>query len=349
MAVPTLISATPSTTRTGGRVLVKLTGSGFALPAPPPPTGKAPPAARSVLVRFGGVLAQSAFAVSSTEAYALAPPHIKGAVDVTLQNLDAQGPIAGELATLVAGFTYRLPDLAREGRIAAVVRALLQALKREVLENTSMTTHSEYDPTTGDQLSVIDVGSLPAIVLSGLRLPTSRTYAQNVRRAVAGPGDVTFFLRPSETVDLVLTISAGTDATVQLQNLAGELKTFFQRNPYLEVVVAGRADPLRYEMQADFGGLETQAKPSESNVRQFSGELIVRGVDLDEEDMRVGLGRAVHDYVVEGAPAYSPEEASRTPQWPVILGSSANASVTPENTPADGVDFEQFEPPGEEP
>lgn len=349
MAVPTLVSATPNTCRTGGRVLVRLAGTGFALPPDPPPLGKAPPSPRSIVVRFGGVLAARAFAVSTTEAWALAPPRTKGPVDITLQNYDAAGPIPGELATLVGGFTYRLPDLTREGRIALVIRALLQTLKREVIENVALTTHTEYDPETGDHLSIIDVGALPAIVLSGLRMPTNRSYSQNVTRTIAGAGGLYFRLRPAETVDLALTLTAATDSTVQLQNLAGEVRAFFQRNPYLEVPDEVRGS-VRYEMQAGFDGFETTAKPSESNVRQFSGEFIIRGVDLDEEDMRVGLGRAVTDYVVEGAPTYTEEEASRVPQWPVILGSSTNASVSPANTPADGVDFEQFNPsPGEEP
>ncbi len=348
VAVPTLSSVTPNTSRTGGRVLVRLTGTGFRLQATPPALGRPAPLAPSIEVRLGGVRALEAFAVSDVEAYALVPPRAAGVVAVTLQNLDDAGaPRAGELATLTGGFAYRMPDLAREGRLAVVVRALLQALKREVLSNVAMTTHTDYDPNTGDQLSIIDVGALPAIVLSGLRLPENRSYAQNQERTLAAEGGLFFRLRPARTVDVALTLTAATDHTVQMQNLAGELAAFFQRNAYLEVPDEVRG-AVHYEMQADFGGFESTAKPSESNVRQFSGELVVRGVDLDEEDMRVGLGRAVADYVVDGAPVYAPEEASRMTAWPVILGSSANASVTPTNTPADGVDFEQLYP-GEKP
>lgn len=325
-------------------MLARLEGTNFRLPSPPPALGPVGARPSSITVAFGGVLSPNAFAVSATEAYALVPSHAKGVVDVTLRNLnDAGAPISGELATLAGGFTFRLPDLTKEGPVATVVRVLLQALKREVLENVALTTHTEYDAETGDQLSVIDNAKLPALVLVGPRMPTNRTYSTNQKRTVTDESGRVFTLRPGVTVDLLFTVTVAADHSVQMQNLLGEVAQFFQRNPYLVV------GAVRYEMQADFGGLETLGKPSESNLRQFSGEIVIRGVTLDEEDMRVAVTRPVEDYVPDGSPVYATEqEASRAAPWPVILGSSANDVVTPTNTPADGVDFEQI-PPGDEP
>lgn len=298
-------------------------------------------------MRFGDTLALKAFAVSETEAYALTPSLGAGVVGVTLQNLDDAGvAIPGESVTLAAAYTFARPDLAREGRVAVVVRALLRALKREVLENTVLTTHTDYDSAPGDGLSVLDVAALPALVVTGPRMSTSRFYATNERRTIAAAGGVFYHLRPAETVDLAFTLLGVTDHTRQIQNLMVEARTFFQRNPYL-VVPDEVLGAVRYEMQASFEGLAGPTRTSESNVRQFSGEFVVRGVDLDEEDMRVDVSREVHDYIPETAPTYSEQDSSRPLVWPVILGSNANAPVTPANTPADGVDFEQI-PPGEE-
>ena len=61
---------------------------------------------------------------------------------------------------------------------------------------------------------------------------------------------------------------------------------FFHRNPYLELardaadLTAGR---VRYEMDvARDGDLRVTSQPNASNVRSFSGRIVVRGFDLED-------------------------------------------------------------------
>lgn len=369
MAIPTLVSVTPNAGLTGGRTLVTLNGTGFQLPAPPPPRGPVPVPPPSLRVRFGALESPRAYAVSSVLAFAVVPPHAKGIVAVTVENIDPSGVlIPGETVTLPGAYAFKLPDLTRESRVAAVVRVLLNMLKREVLENVALTVHTEYDNDSSDLLNIIDIGKLPVLLLLGPEVPTNRFYTRNARQQIQNSDGSFSVLRASDAVDLGFTILGATDSMVELLNLLTATRAFFENNTHVLLPV----DPadaskgvLRFELALSFEGLAANNKPNESNVRQFQGVFVVRGVSTTDAVDVVERGRPVVDYVPEvaggdvtlhlpdgsevvlSAPSYTSAEASRQQAWPVILGSGA-ASVTPESTPVDGVDFEQYRT-GDEP
>ncbi len=342
-------------------MLVALTGTGFALPPPPATRGVTPKPKPSLSVTFTTVkpatantpqitrvrAAAEVSVVSSTLAYALVPAMDAGLATVTLQNLDAAGaPVSGETVAKTHAFTFVMPDLAAATDLQRIIQALLRALKREVLENVAQVTHTEYDDSPGDTLNVLADAKLPVIILVGPAMPENRFYARNKPREVANQDGTISRLRPSKTVDLVFTLVGATDSTIELLNLNAALGAFFERNPYLEVDRDG-ADPAKgtvlFEMQASFDGLNVETRPNESNVRQFQGEFRIRGVELDDPNMVVGVSLPVLDYVPLGTPSYTPEEAATVAAWPVILGSNASAVVTPTSTPND-LEFEQLLP-----
>ena len=336
MAVPTLTSVSPTEGRTGGRFLVVVDGADFALPAPPPATGPAPVPAASVRVWFvdGDGVATEAERVdvaSATRLYVLAPSHDAGAVSLRVSNVDADGEtIPGETATL-AGFTFKRPMLSGEGRtaeriLARAVRTLIRQLKREVLPNVSLTVHTDFDSLPEDGTHTIEVAELPSLLVTGPQVAENRFYSANVRRSVDLLDGGWAALRPSKTVDLTFTLLGLSEFTQELLNFAQEVSAFGARNPWLYVMrdpADASAGFARYEMQFT-AEPSVGSQPNESNVRQFSATLVVRGVDLDDADMRVRVTRDVSEVVLLPGDAASGTGAGGD----VLVGDGTTDSVT---------------------
>lgn len=347
MAVPTIATVSPTTGRTGGRFLVGVTGTGFQLPPPPNATGvtPVPPATvRAWFVDASNVLteAERVDVVSSTMLYVLAPSHDEGVVGLRVANVDADGATIGaETVTAANAFTFKRPMLSGEARgaeriLARVVRALLRLAKREVLPNVSLTVHTDFDALPGDGTNTIEVAELPSLLFVGPAVTENRFYSENVKRTVDLQDGGFAELRPSYTVDLSFTVIGLSEYSQELLNLQQEVAAFGQRNPYLYVArdpADASAGRVRYEMHLT-SAPSTGSAPNESNVRQFQGTLVVRGVALDDADMKVRVTRALTEVVLNpgestpgtgaggdvlvGDGTTDPETGGPTP-WPVYL------------------------------
>jgi len=308
MATPTITSIAPNAGLTTGRAFVTLVGTNMRLPPPPPPSGPTSGILPvTVEVRFGDLRATKvsvrddpANPPDGTIVTCLSPPQAPGTVDVTLRNLDDdEAPIAGEEVTVAAAFTHQRTDLTRESELTRLVRTLLRALKAQVLENLSLTVHTDFDDTTGDQLHVAAVSKLPALVVVGPELDENRFYSQN-ELAEDGGGDAVGLpftvRRVPYTVDLTFQLIGMSEHTVELLNLMRLCMTFLHKNKTIEMD-RDATDPsqgrVAYEMDFVAGGqLKVESRPNESNVRHFAGTFVVRGFDLDEpEGVIVDEGR----------------------------------------------------------
>lgn len=300
MATPTITSITPNAGLTTGQAIVSIAGTNMRLaPAPPssgPTSGVLPV---TVEILFGGLRATKvsvredpANPPAGTIVTCLSPPQAPGTVDVTLRNLDDAGvQISGEEVTLPVAFSYRRADLTRESELTRLVRTLLHALKDQVLENLSLTVHTDFDDTAGDQLHIAAVSKLPALVIVGPELDENRFYSLNELPEDGGGNAVGLpftVRRVPYTVDLTFQLVGMSEHTVELLNLMRLCTTFFHKSKTLEMD-RDAADPTKgrvaYEMDFSAGGqFKVESRPNESNVRHFAGTFIIRGFDLDEPD-----------------------------------------------------------------
>ncbi len=317
MAVPTIGTVSPNTGRSGGRYLVGVVGTNFRLPAAPPLTGPAPVPAPSVRAWFIGAngIATEALrvdVVSATLLYVHVPSHDPGVVSLRLANVDENGATVGaELVTAPSAFTFKRPLLSGEQRaaeriLARIVRSFMKLVAREVIEEVNLTIHTDFDAQPDDATNTIEVAKLPSLLLIGPGMVGNRFYSENVKRTVELDDGGFAELRPSPTVDLTFTFLGLSEYTQELLNLSQEVAAFFERNPWLYVprdpanLAAGS---VRYEvMMTTPPSVGTQ--PNDSNVRQFSGAFVIRGVALDDPSMTVRVTRAVTEVAV------NPEDAA---------------------------------------
>lgn len=286
MSIPAITRVTPTVAPTAGRLLVEVEGEGFRLPAPPPASGPAGRLPTTVAVRFGRRAARDVRVYSAQRLTCLAPVGDEGASDVVVENLDDDGvPIAGERATLPGAFVYQRPSLAVEADLTRVVRTLLQELKREIVPHVVLTVHTDVQEDTGATLHLASVAQLPALVLMGPELEPDRAYATNASLELpdGDGGYVTY--PPPYTVDLSFAILGIASHTTELLNLLALTQLYLHRTTYLEMprdAADAAAGVVRYELAvARDGALKVATAPNESNLRSFSGRLLIRGFDLE--------------------------------------------------------------------
>jgi hypothetical protein len=295
MAIPTITSIQPARGPASGQTLITIMGTGMRLPPQPPAgrptTGGLPP---TMEIRIGGkpatrVLVREAPAIpGGTIATCLTPASVPGPADIRIQNLDdASQPIANEVALLPGAFIYERTALSTESSLTRLVRTLLRALKAQVIENVNLTVHTDFDASPEDGLHVAAVARLPALVLAGPELRQSRAYSIN-QQPVRALRDGLALHRVPYTVDVGFTLIGMTDRTAELLNLMSLCTLFLHKNKHL--VLARDPDApdsghVAYEMDFAPGGqFQVRSQPSESNVRHFVGELVIRGCDIDEPD-----------------------------------------------------------------
>ena len=294
MTVPTLTSVSPASGPTSGGDLVRLAGTGFA---------------QQVAVHFG-TAAATVLAVHDEAGASYAdvwtPAGSPAVVDVTLRNLDAAGePVPGEEIALAQAYRFLRPDVAKESDLNRLVRILLRELKRQILENTSITVSVEYDDTVTDDLNVVAISKLPSLVLTGPRVKENRFYSVNELReaAVQGPsGPELVRRRPPLTVDLEFALTAASDHTVELLNLMAAVAAFVSRNRWLEMPRDpddSSAGTARWEMDPE-GEVRTRLDGPD-DVRVFTWGLVIRGFDIDE-GLLLDRGKAVQAVQLEHGP-----------------------------------------------
>jgi len=285
MAAPIVTSLQPPQGPAGGGDLVRLVGAGFAA---------------RLQVLFDGTPVQVLSVRDEAGVFVAdlrTAAHAPALVDVVVQNLDAVGlPVAGETVLLAAAYRFVRPELARESDLTRLIRTLLQALKREVLTNTSLTVSVDYDDTVLDGLNVVALAKVPSIVLSAPRIAENRFYSTNALQEVVvqGPtGPEIQRRRPAYTVDLAFTITLTTDRTVGLLNLTSAVARFLNQNRWVEMA-RDPDDPaagtVRWEMDPD-GDYHTRID-GPGDVRVYACSFLVRGFDMDE-GLALDRGRAV--------------------------------------------------------
>ena len=284
MAVPTVTACAPATVFTGGQLVV-LTGTGFRGPYPLPASGPVPTPPPTMDIRFDGVPATKVSWLSATRVSCIAPNHDPGAVDVSVQNLDADGdPISGELVVASGLVTYARADLSFESDFTRLTRALLRLLKQQTIENVVQTIETDYtDDATALQFNFVNVSKLPCVVLMAPTTKIDSFYDLDLipERAT---GYATFEQRRlMRTVDVTWKILVIDDHQVRIQNLLALVQQFFTLNNWLYL----DRDPadlslgqVRYEMQCgEFGSIGT---PNTNNLRAFNGDVTVRGFTYED-------------------------------------------------------------------
>lgn len=316
MAVPTLTSVSPNQGHTGGLTLVVLTGTNFRLPTAPPATGLTTAPPQSVRVRFAGFDATKVEVFSATEIQCLTPKAelISGlaerTVSVEVANIDDTGVvIPGEVATLASAFSYRLPVLSGESDLARAVRSLIQELKRQILPNVVFTTHTDYDASTGDLLNMVELQTLPALVLANLDVQTATDYPANDEEDHDVGGERFVSRRQPEIVTIKVDLTGLSNDPIEILNLLHNMRAFFKKNPYLYV----DRDPgnlalgqVRYPLIFRPGSSAVTHLGENANVESVSGEVRVEGVRIEGFHGAPTVGPI-------GMPATMPHEA--TVRW----------------------------------
>lgn len=299
MAVPLIVSVLPAVGPTGGQNLVTITANNLREPPDPPAIGKTSGVLpETVRVEFGAERATSVRVISKGKLTCLAPINDPGLVDLTVTNLDDNGvPIAGETVTRTDGYEYVRPNLTLEDDYTRLVRTFMRELRRQVIDEVVLTTHTDFDDQTADFQSITNIAKMPAIILVGPDIVENRFFSTNEKQVIDN-GDGTFDIRRSPyTVDLAFECVGVAELTVQKLNLAAAFTKFINRNKYLRMdrdpdnLALGR---VRYEMDFEDEAGEPSAtdRLNDSNVRAFSGNIIIRGFDLEDlagvaEDMLV--------------------------------------------------------------
>jgi len=277
MATPILARISQDRGPTSGGDIVRLSGTGLS---------------DRIAVWFGGAEAQVLRVVrleNTTFADVRTPAHTPALVDVIAWNLDLEGlPIAGERSTLSQAYRYLRTPLTSEATLTRIVRAMLQALKRDVLENTTITVSVDYQEPVDDEGSAVavPVARVPSLVLSGPVLRENRFYrtVEAEEEIVLGEhGPEVRKRRPPFTADLSFTITGASASTAELLNLMNAFATFVNRNRWLSVPrdpEDASSDRIKWELHLD-GEMRTKLA-SGDGIRAFTAGVVVRGVDIDE-------------------------------------------------------------------
>lgn len=287
MSVPTLTSITPAIGHTGGRTLVEIQGTNFALPpSPAPADAPLPDPAASVAILFGGEPADPAYiqVVSTTLIRCLTPIHDPAgasqttqgatpdlpavpipAASLTVQNLDAGGiAISGEVATLPSAFSFVRPNLSTPGLTARVVKAFIQELKRQVVAEVDFNPHTDFDAETGDAYNICKFARVPAIAIVDLQLPRAQGVGLTTAPITVRLPDGNFVLRRAPDYrDLVFTLVCASNSQLELLSLEEAVSQFFAKNGELAVY----RDPMNLSL-GKYGFTMTQDR---TQPVQFSG------------------------------------------------------------------------------
>ena len=210
----------------------------------------------------------------------------EGTVDVVVTNLDDnEVPIGGETITLPDAYTYRRPrlDHATQHDLVRLVRKLIREFKRQVLPEVVLTDSTDFDVDT--VTSFVEIAQLPAIVLLGPDIPENRFYSLNETPEEDVGDNVVEIRRQPHTVDVLFDVVGITDSKVQSISLMANATQFMQRNPTI-FLDRDPDDPGAGQVEYEFdfqpgGGFESSLKPSKSNLRTFSGSIVIRGFDIE--------------------------------------------------------------------
>jgi hypothetical protein len=204
------------------------------------------------------------------------------------------GPVVGEEAH--ASFRFLRALIAEESDLTRLVRALLRALKAQVIANASTPVSLDYREQMS---SVVPIAKVPSLIVLGPDVRENRLYATNEagERIVPGPSGVEIErLRPPMTVDLRFVLEVVTNTTAEHLNLFVALVNFFHRNPYLALErdphdpAAGVVRfPLVAEGEARTAERAGDVRARKDDVHAFSWGIAIRGFPIDDH---IATGRS---------------------------------------------------------
>ena len=289
MAVPTIVSLTPTTGLVSGWMLIEITGTNFR-------TRTLDYAGTqlysTVDVQVGGILCRYAQAVSSTLVRALVPQHRSAdsfsltfpAVAVVLRNLNDSGvPIAGELATKAAAFTYERRNLVAlppaDPPLLQALMAFMDLLRQEVGTHVAVSTHPDYGDETVDVIAISAEPSIQIRTRDARDPDPSHFDNEKVERDLGG-GRIEVY-RPSRTYQVFcdLLVSAGHQRVAH--HLKDAIIGMAQDNPYLYTPGDARWTGLPNEYPLEIAKEAEQATdPNNTGVVAHSMTLVIRGIPL---------------------------------------------------------------------
>lgn len=307
MPAPTVTSIFPSSGHTGGRTLVTIRGTGFALPSPPAAHGPTTTPVPSVAVTIGGAACSQVQVVSSTLLRCLTPIHDPSGIpatddaeaipasDLVVANVDSAGaPISGQSATLPACYSFRRPvfneTVTTQAEVA--IKALMSELQRQVHPNVVFQPHTDY---TAEGAELVTLASLPGIALQGLRLPTSRDVADREQPEV-DLGDGTVAVRRQPIIrDAVMTCLVASDDTSELLWLDAVIAGVAKKNPTIGgwTLDYQRGEPVTFtDRQAGVVYFMSEFAIRRIQETDIPG-LPVAGTALDRHEATVGIAYKV--------------------------------------------------------
>lgn len=273
MADPTISAVAPSPIFAGGQ-LVTITGMNFQLPFPPDLSifGAQPPPAPPIAVTFNGKLAKKVAVLSSTSMTCLAPPGDAGAIEISLQNIDADGNPVGNPATF-DGATYARADLSLTDDLDRFTKAVIQMLKQQVIPNVMTTVSVDYTDDAGKlAFNLVQTAKLPAISLVGPMTKRNKFYGDVAE--IEQIGNEFAERRYMRTSDLIYKLTILDDNEMRLIRLGALVTKVLQNNTYFEF----QADPndlskgfVEYELDAT--DVNVVGSPNNSNVRIATCEI----------------------------------------------------------------------------
>lgn len=307
MAAPTITTIVPAYGHPGGKELVTVEGTGFALPASPPASGYVGgDSAATMQVEVGGRLATDVRVFSATLLTFLSPayrgnPSLLSSspgllVDVVVRNI---GPPVEE-TTYEDAFAYRRTDLTRtDGPIKHVVRTIIRELRRQVIDYTVTGTVVDFDGSPDDSLDIVELAQIPALALFGPTITEDKyrrsSEIQSSQNLVSYSYTKT---RIPRTCTLGFTATLTARGAGEIQHLIQELMDFFVRNPRL-TVQSDPDDDDSDEIELDLfltDGPSRTGTANDSSVYSATATFEVKGLDIDADSgTRIEWGRVVED------------------------------------------------------
>ena len=225
-----------------GETLVEIVGNGFRVPTPSATGNPNAQAPSTVRVTFGVDVAPKVLVISDQQLVVLTPKYSAeqdketfSAIDVKVENLDDSGVlIPTEEVVSTEAYTFerepiRPPTLDLEGPYVRIARRLIQWLKREVLLESGITTHTDY---SRDGISIAD-SSIPSLFLVGPTVMPDAYGAEPVRHWQS-QGDGTSQRWPAPEWHTVgYELVGHSDHEIEFETLMGTTRKFFRKNPYL--------------------------------------------------------------------------------------------------------------------
>lgn len=307
MAIPTLTGITPSSGHPGGKELVRIEGTNFALPPSPPSSGYVGGSyIETVEIVINGLPATEVkvwtdqIITCLTPAYRGSPSDLSAdpglSVDVIIRNI---GPPEEE-DTFLDAFTYKRTDLARgDSSLTHVVRQLIRELRRQVIDYVVVGSHIDFDGDPSDALDMVELAEIPAISLFGPDISEDKFRRSPKQPSTQEIGSLEYSKKREPRICILgWSITVTAKGQIEGLNLSNELVEFFNRNQRL-VVDVDSTDPSAGTVEFDMylvDGPSRSGSANDDQVASYTARFEIHGVPIDsDEGTRIEWGKMLDD------------------------------------------------------